>query len=60
MNEPFLYSHAEISIETTDWHHADGAMLTADGEVVPMVDLKARLVEVGFTVRNDAEKRPSE
>jgi hypothetical protein len=44
----FEYRNPRVLLETDDWSAADGAMLTPDDEVVPMIDLNATAFEIEY------------
>lgn len=57
MNEPFIYSEPRVAIAIEDWAAADGAMLTEDDRVVPMLDLTPDIISVDITF-DAPETRP--
>lgn len=53
---PFIFGPASVAVSTDDWSKADGAMMTDDGEVVPMVDIAtATFVDVASEFSGDGD-----
>jgi hypothetical protein len=47
MNKPFIrYTDPVVTLDIDDWHDADGARLKPDGNVTPVMDLRAIHVEI--------------
>lgn len=53
MNDPFIFGPLRVALATDDWAAADGAMVTKDDEVVPMLDLTPHLIGVEIVVDVD-------
>lgn len=55
MNDPFIFGPLRVALAIDDWAAADGAMVTKDDEVVPMLDLTPHLIDVEFDIEFDIE-----
>jgi hypothetical protein len=53
-SDPFIYGPARVAIEADDWAAADGAMVTADDQVVPMHDMTHHLISFEITFDDEA------
>lgn len=58
MNDPFIFGPLRVALAIDDWAAADGAMVTRDDEVVPILDLTPHLIGLEIFVETELKAGP--